>query len=287
MTSPPEVITSRDNPLVKELRRLAQDGAAYRKTGRVWIEGEHLCDAAYARGWKADIAVISDRNPHLAHIESAKIATKRIVISDTVMQSISGLESPASMGLVLVLPQTTAIEPGAKTVVIDCLQDPGNAGSILRSAAAFGYTQIIALKGSVALWGPKVLRAGMGAHFSLSIVEGASTGDLTGLQNPLAVTSSHRGQYLHDIQRDCYLLPKDDRLALTKQGIDADLASRIGSFNWVMGHEGQGVSDALEALAQVHVRIAQPGGQESLNVAAAAAICLQASAAALLIQNIG
>ncbi len=272
MTAPPSVITSRDNPLVKELRRLAQDGAAYRKTGQVWIEGEHLCDAAQARGWRAEIAVISERHQHLAQMECSRSATKLVVISDALMRDISGLESPAAIGLVLNLPQDMPIEATVRSVILDRLQDPGNAGSILRSAAAFGYAQIIALKGTVALWSPKVLRAGMGAHFSLRIVEAASISQLHELKHPLAVTSSHRGQYLHELQVKASL-SKDEHSAQELRGLLPD-------FSWVMGHEGQGVSEELEALATAHVRIAQPGGQESLNVAAAAAICLHASAAA-------
>jgi RNA methyltransferase, TrmH family len=276
MTSSPSIITSRDNPLVKELRRLAQDGAAYRKSGHVWVEGEHLCDAVQARRLRAEIAVISDKNMHLAGTEYARSATKLVVIQDAILREISGLESPAAMGLVLSLPQDRAVDATAKTVILDRLQDPGNAGSILRSAAAFGFTQVIALKGSAALWSPKVLRAGMGAHFSLSIVEGASLEQLNELKTPLAVTSSHRGQYLHEMQSQSQLLSKSEQSAHIPRRPLADLAQ----MNWALGHEGQGVSEALEALAQVHVRIAQPGGQESLNVAAAAAICLYASAAA-------
>jgi RNA methyltransferase, TrmH family len=275
MTSKPETITSRDNPLVKELRKLAQDGAAYRKAGRVWIEGEHLCDAAQARGLKAEIAVISDQKQHLTGMECARSATKLVVIADALLREISGLESPAAMGLVLSLPQDMPMEAAARSVILDRLQDPGNAGSILRSAAAFGVSQIIALKGTVALWSPKVLRAGMGAHFSLRIVEAASIEQLQDLKHPLAVTSSHRGQFLHELQAQGSL-QKDEHSA-------QDAYRRLADCAYVFGHEGQGVSDELEALAKAHVRIAQPGGQESLNVAAAAAICLHASAAARVV----
>ncbi len=272
MSSQVEVITSRDNPLIKELRKLAQDGAAYRKSGRVWIEGEHLCDAAQARRLKAEIAVISDQKQHLAGMECARSATKLVVIADTLMREISGLESPAAMGLVLSLPQDMPIEATARSVILDRLQDPGNAGSILRSAAAFGYAQIIALKGTVALWSPKVLRAGMGAHFSLQIVEAASLDQLQEMKHPLAVTSSHQGQYLHELQAQNSLSKKEQSAQ--------DLCRQLADFAWIFGHEGQGVSEELETLAKAHVRITQPGGQESLNVAAAAAICLHASAAA-------
>lgn len=275
MTSKPEVITSRDNPLVKELRKLAQDGAAYRKSGRVWIEGEHLCDAVQARGWRAEIAVISDQKQHLAGMECARTAIKSIVIADALMREISGLESASGIGLVLNLRQDMLIEANARSVILDRLQDPGNAGSILRSAAAFGFQQIIALSGTVALWSPKVLRAGMGAHFSLRIVEAASMEQLCELKHPLAVTSSHRGQYLHELSAQ-HLLSQEARSAQDIRRLSADLAN----FSWILGHEGQGVSDELQTIAKAHVRIAQPGGQESLNVAAAAAICLHASAAA-------
>lgn len=271
MTSKPDIISSRDNPLIKELRRLAQEGAAYRKAGRIWLEGEHLCDAAQARGWRADIAVISERNQHLASMECARNAIKSVVITDELMRAISGLESASGIGLVLSLPQELPIEPSARSVILDRLQDPGNAGSILRSAAALGYQQIIALNGTVALWSPKVLRAGMGAHFSLRIVEAASSEQLHALKLPLAVTSSHRGQYLHELQAQ-YLLSKEEHSAQHSYGL-------LPNFAWIFGHEGQGVSQALEGMASAHVRIAQPGGQESLNVAAAAAICLHASTA--------
>jgi RNA methyltransferase, TrmH family len=278
MPNSSDIITSRDNPLIKELRKLALDGGAYRKTGRVWIEGEHLCEAAALRGLRAEIAVISEKNQHLAGMESARIATKTIVIADALMREISGLESPAEMGLVLALPADMAVDTTARSVILDRLQDPGNAGSILRSAAAFGYEQIIALKGTVALWSPKVLRAGMGAHFSLRIVEAASLDRLDGLPNPMAVTSSHRGQYLHELQASSFLLSKEEQSAQEKRRQSAGLSQ----YSWVFGHEGQGVSAELEAKAQAHVRIAQPGGQESLNVAAAAAICLHASGAAVM-----
>jgi RNA methyltransferase, TrmH family len=249
-------ITSRENPLLKELRKLLQDGAAYRKTARFWIEGEHLCAAYLAKALLPLQAVVSESKQPIAQQICAQAAIKLIVIPDALMTDVSGLESVAGMGFICALPQDVHILPAAKTVILDRLQDPGNAGSILRSAAAMGYQQIVTLKGSVALYAPKVLRAGMGAHFGLHLVEGASVDDMASLQHPLAVTSSHQGQFLH-------------QLLLNKE-----LPTHV---NWALGHEGQGVCGQLQALAHLHVRIAQPGGEESLNVAAAAAICLHAS----------
>jgi TrmH family RNA methyltransferase len=176
------------------------------------------------------------------------------VIADALVADISGLESPAPMGFVIDLPDAPVVAAGQAAVVLDRVQDAGNVGSILRSASAFGFAQVLALKGTAALWSPKVLRAGMGAHFNLRLVEGLSEQDLDALELPLLVTSSHGGSLLH-------------RAALP------------WPCAWVMGHEGQGVSPALEARAAHRIRIAQPGGEESLNVGAAAAICLHASGA--------
>jgi TrmH family RNA methyltransferase len=254
-------ISSRDNPLLKDLRKLAQDPGAYRRLGRVWLEGDHLCRAALARGIKPAVAVFSESFWPQCPPEWMNVAIKTVVIEDSLLRAASGLESPASMGFVLELPARPALLPDAPSVVLDRLQDAGNAGSILRSAAAFGFKQVIALKGTAALWAPKVLRAGMGAHFGLRLIEGVEADALDELTVPLVATSSHRGEWLHEAK-----LPH--------------------ACAWLMGHEGQGVSAALEARANLHIRIAQPGGEESLNVAAAAAICLHATGAASLARSV-
>jgi len=255
-------ITSRDNAFLKDLRRLSQDSTAYRKQGRFWVEGDHLCRAALVRGVTPAVGVFSESFWPLAPVEWAQAATKLIVIPDALFSDISGLESPASMGFVFDLPLSAALQLDVASVILDRVQDAGNVGSILRSASAFGFKQIIALKGTAALWSPKVLRAGMGAHWGLQLIEGVALPALATLALPIVVTSSHRGSFLH--------------LALQNKELPMPCA-------WALGHEGQGVSAELEALARLHVRIAQPGGEESLNVAAAAAICLHASATASLV----
>ena len=247
-------IHSRDNPLLKDLRRLAQDSTAYRKQGRVWLEGDHLCRALLARGGRPALAVFTESFWPLAQAQYAQAAPKIIVIADALWAGISALEAPVreGMGFVLALPDAPALQPALPTVVLDRLQDAGNVGSILRSASAFGFSQVAALKGTAALWSAKVLRAGMGAHFGLRLVEGLAPDDIAALGLPLLATSSHQGDFLHQAR-----LP--------------------WPCGWLLGHEGQGVGPQLQALAAQHIRIAQPGGEESLNVAAAAAICLHAS----------
>jgi TrmH family RNA methyltransferase len=258
----PTVISSRDNAWFKELRRLAQDGTAYRRQGRVWLEGDHLCRALHARRGRAEVLVIAESlwadqgaGQGLPLSDWAAAAERCVLLPDPLFDGISGLGSPARLGMVMALPAAPALQPQAATVVLDRLQDAGNVGAILRCAAAFGFGQVIALQGTAGLWSPKVLRAGMGAHFGLALTESASPAVLSQLGVPILATSSHAGQWLHQ----------------------ADLPTPCA---WVFGHEGQGVATEVAALCTGAVRIVQPGGEESLNVATAAAICLHASAAA-------
>lgn len=249
-------ITARDNPLVKLLRKLVQDPAGYRKQGLLWLEGDHLCRAALERGLQPEWAVVAASKQANIPINWYTGAKKLAVLDDALMAQCSSLESPAHMGFVLALDsvQQTTVVPNTNTVVLDRIQDAGNVGSILRTASAMGFTQVLAIKGTAALWSPKVLRAGMGAHFALQLHEGLSADAVSQLQVPLLVTHLQGASYLHQTH-----LPSP--------------------CAWVMGHEGQGVQAALVEQAHILVRIAQPGGEESLNVAAAAAICLHASVA--------
>jgi len=255
----PVQISSRDNALLKDLRRLATGNTDYRKQGRFWAEGDHLVRAALARGVAPGIGVFSESFWPQALNLYGQTAAKNIVISDLLFDQLSTLESPARMGFVFELPAVPALQAAQASVVLDRVQDAGNVGAMLRSASAFGFKQVIALKGTAALWSPKVLRAGMGAHWGLRLIESAELSLVRQLTVPLLVTSSHRGDFLHQaLLNKCLPMP----------------------CAWAMGHEGQGVCAELETLASQHIRIAQPGGEESLNVATAAAICLHASATA-------
>jgi RNA methyltransferase, TrmH family len=251
-----DTITARDNPLLVRLRKLQRSGTAYRRSGEVWIEGEHLCSALVARGQRPLQALASESawaQPALRAL--AQAAPRVAVASDVLFAGVSELPSPAGIGFVIALPEPPALAPQAPSVVLDRLQDAGNVGSILRSAAAFGFRQVLALEGCAGLWSPKVLRAGMGAHFGLDLIEGLHGGDLQGLQVPLLAASVQASSSLHETT-----LP--------------------WPCAWVFGHEGQGVAADVAARCARSLRIPQPGGEESLNVAAAAAICLYASGAA-------
>lgn len=248
----PRHISSRAHALVKTLHRLATEPAASRRLGQVWLEGDHLARAFLARGGRAALAVVGasawlQPGPRELALQAAEI----VVIDDALLPEISSLESPAPIGFLIDLPSSGQQPlPGVATVVLDRLQDPGNVGTILRSAAALGVRQVLAMKGSAALWSPKVLRAGMGAHFAVALHTDAElTRVLAEFNGPAIVTSLDATQSLYalDLRQPCA---------------------------FVFGNEGAGVSAPVLARASHPVRIPMPGVAESLNVAAAVAVCL-------------
>ncbi|HZW22602.1 RNA methyltransferase [Noviherbaspirillum sp.] len=251
-----KAITSRDNPFYKELKQLATSSQARRKAGRSLLDGVHLCQAYLEQVGRPAFCVVSEGSD--AHAEVRQIAhscdaarVPCISLPESLYQAISQVEH--GVGLLFVVDTPDAAPPAVLTesaVLLDGLQDPGNLGSILRSAAAAGIRQVVCSKGTVFSWSPKVLRAGMGAHFALQIAENADLASLIRTSRiPVLATSSHASRRIYDI----------------------DLAKPVA---WLFGHEGQGVSEELLSLASERVSIPHLGPMESLNVAASAAVCL-------------
>jgi TrmH family RNA methyltransferase len=248
-------ITSRDNALFKELKQLATSAQARKKANQTLLDGIHLAQAALAHGVAPHYCIVSESaqyHPEVSGIldlcEAAFV--KCICLPDAMYQALSQVENGVA---VLLLIETPHIEDQAalteSAVLLDQIQDPGNLGSILRSAAAAGFKKVFCSPGTAAAWSPKVLRAGMGAHFLLEIVENADLARvIEESQVPIFATSSYA----------------------TKTIYTADLSQPTA---WLLGHEGQGVSEVLQAMATDTVIIPQLGKVESLNVAAAAAIC--------------
>jgi TrmH family RNA methyltransferase len=235
------LITSRDNPRVKRWARLAQDARLRRNERRAIVEGPHLVALA------KPVAVLVSESGRARGLGSPAA----VLLSDKVFQAIVDVESPQGIAAEIEIPKPQAV--GAPAVFLEGVQDPGNVGTILRSAAAFGIKAAVLDHACADPWSPKVLRAGMGAHFVLSIQE---TGDLR------EQIGSFPGRVLCTVPRGGVALA------------DADLAGAIG---WLLGGEGAGVTPGLQALAHQRITIGMAPGAESLNVAAAAAICFQAA----------
>ena len=249
-----KAIESKDNPLLVRLRKRLSDSSAYRVSGEIVLEGDHLARAFLLRGGEPKHVVITQDawQQHDLHEIAVRAGTVSIVPA-ALMKGLSALETPPNLLLIAPWVASAGIQPGVATVVLDRVQDAGNVGTLMRSAAAFGFGQVVALRGTAALWSPKVLRAGMGAHFALHLVEALEPTDLSALQLPLLGTSSYGQTPLH------------------KTPLPWPCA-------WVFGHEGQGVSKKLLDSCSMTLTIPQPGGEESLNVGAAAAVCLYESA---------
>ena len=251
-----KAIASRDNPKYKELKRLARHASARRTTHGAILEGIHLCEAFLQSSGVPVVCALSRSAEHNAEVaEIVTALTKRLaardilLIDDALFASLSQVERGVGILFAIDVPRQAAPERiDHSCVLLDRIQDPGNLGSILRSAAAAGMQHVYASRLSVDAWSPKVLRAGMGAHFALQVVEDCDLDALLSrVSIPLVATDSHAHETI----------------------FDADLGAEIA---WLFGNEGQGVAPALAARARA-LRIPQPGGLESLNVAAAAAIC--------------
>ncbi|MEQ1093228.1 MULTISPECIES: TrmH family RNA methyltransferase [Acinetobacter] len=244
-------LESKDNPKIKHLRGLIEQSSYRKKQGQTVLEGTHL-GLAWVEKKKKLNSIFTTENA-LEHPDICDILDEYegavFVIAESLYRDLSTLGTTLPFLAVVDLPSSSlSVDFSLDTLILENIQDPGNVGTLLRSAAAAGIKQVICTKGSAALWSPRVLRAGMGAHFSLNTYENVAIEDvLERFEIPVYVTSSHQAESLY--QKD-----------LTQACV------------WILGNEGQGVSDFALAHAQA-LSIPQPGGQESLNVAIAGSIC--------------
>jgi TrmH family RNA methyltransferase len=249
-----KAISSRDNPLVKQVKRLRESGRARREAGLTLADGVHLIEA----GLDADVAfsslLIAESALEQTEIRALLVRVPQTIqycVPDNLMNGLSPLETPTGILGLLPTPQIAeSPDPNQDWLVLDGVQDAGNVGTLLRTAAAAGVREVLLGPGCAQVWSPKVLRAGMGAQFVLRLHEAH---DLA------PALAAYRGQVAVT------------RLDGATPLWDADLREPIA---WVFGSEGQGVSAAVTARATLGIKVPMAQGIESLNVAAAAAICL-------------
>ena len=245
------VLTSRDNPKVKHWAMLARE-ARYRRTeGRALIEGPHLLAAALEHGYKP-VAVLATEKA-AADEEIGRLIARSglgaVMLSESLFGSISDVETPQGVAAEIAIPDE-AEGDGLSTVFLEGVQDPSNVGAIIRSAAAFGVGRILLDRDCADAWSPKALRAGMGGHFALRVYEtGRLAAHMDGFKGTLACAIPRGGGPLRE-------------------------AALRGSVGWIFGGEGRGLSEQTIQRAGLRVTIPMAPGTESLNVAAAAAICL-------------
>jgi TrmH family RNA methyltransferase len=246
-------IASRDNPQFRRLRRLAHSARERRDAGRMLLDGVHLIDAYVAVFGTHSLRLVA----RASSVDREEVAGRLalvpdpVVLSDILFDEISPVETPTGVLAVAPIPQPGPLVEADRDrfrLFLDGLQDPGNLGAVLRSAAAAGGQDVFLSAQCADPWSPKCLRAGMGAHFRLALHDRV---DL------LDAARSFSGR----------LLAADSR---GERGLfEVDLSGGIG---FIVGGEGAGVSPALAALAAERVRIPMAAGIESLNAAAAATL---------------
>jgi TrmH family RNA methyltransferase len=250
-------IASRDNPLFKELRKLSRTTQARKNAGVSVLEGVHLCQAYLQYVGQPRHAVFdagrvdSVGSLELAQLCAAVPESLQVRLEGGLIEDLETVQT--GQGVVFMVDTPAPSLPDRITencMLLDRIQDPGNVGSILRTCAAAGIRRVFLSEDTAFAWSPKVLRSGQGAHFSLAIHERVDLPALLGrLDVPLVATTL------------------EDATDLYAAALPAHVA-------WVMGHEGQGVRPVLQGAAAIRIRIPQEAAAESLNVAAAAAVCL-------------
>ena len=246
-------IASRDNPLFRELMQVAGSARERRRREASLIEGVHLCEAYLLRHGRPRMAVVAESafsHPEVAGLLK-RLDDPPVGLADALFKALSALEQGVGIAFLIDTPRPPLPSKlDEDCVYLDRLQDPGNVGTILRTCAAAGVSRVVTAPGTAWCWSPKVLRAGMGAHFHLFIHESVGWAELAPrIRVAVRAAAAGGGRGLWD----------------------ADLRAPA---LWLFGHEGGGLADGLLRAAGERLSIPQSGAVESLNVGVAAALCL-------------
>ena len=250
-----KILRSRDNPLLKHLIKLSGSSKERRLSGTAILDGEHLIEAyCAAQTDSLELVVASEtgmQRPGIKRLMELAPAHSRALIEDRLLSQISQVVTTSGILALIKTPippdLPSRIDDG---IFLEGIQDPGNLGSILRSALGAGLREVFLSSGTVFAWSPKVIRAGMGAHFHLAIHENVDLRQVCERANGLLIaTQSNALESIYD----------------------TDLR---GPVIWMFGNEGAGLSLAAKEASGSHLKIPMAGYTESLNIAAAAAICL-------------
>ena len=246
-------ITSPDNPFYKELCKLSNSARHRGKLGQTLLDGVHLLAAYLASGKQPLHLIVTDAASSDAEISALIHQLPDVPVTqldDALFAGLSELKTLSGVLVLIATPQFDTLPQNSRfALLLENIQDPGNLGSMLRSAAAAGCDSVYMSKGCADAWSPKVLRAAMGGHFVLKIYEHADLLNVADLFNGTIFAAS--------LQAASNLY--DNRLS--------------GNIAFAIGNEGAGLSSGLLGKA-IPVTIPMPGKVESLNAAAAAAICL-------------
>jgi TrmH family RNA methyltransferase len=250
-----KLLTSDANPLFRRWLRLATTPRAGRELGQTLAEGLHLAQAIEQSQWPV-IAALVRRGASGEAIERALASLPPQALRFELAASLYDRLSPVEhgVGLTLVIPFEPVAPPTASEadlIYLDGIQDPVNVGAVLRTAAAAGVAHVLCAPSTAAAWAPRALRSAMGAHFRIRISETVG---------PDAMDTALTDRWIGAVVQDAPSLWASD---LPQQAV-----------GWAFGSEGAGLSEPVLSRCALRVRIPMAGDTESLNVAAAAAVCL-------------
>ena len=256
-----KTITSRDNALFKRFAALSRSAPARKRNGMCLLEGEHLAQSYVERVGTLEIVAIraAADNLSLTAAQQALVGRAReaVLVAPQLFDSLSTLVSPTGVLAIAATPPVPALATGGFVLALDEVQDPGNVGTLIRTAAAAGVDQIWLSLGCAFAWSVKTLRAAQGAHFHIDVVEGID------LSRALAQFAGRRyGLLAHDVGG----LPSSDPFHAR---FETDVAL-------VLSNEGHGFSESLLPCLDGWLHIPMAAGIESLNVATAGALALYA-----------
>lgn len=255
-------ISSRDNPFFKELLKLAGSSRQRKKNGQTLLDGIHLVQAYLASSHKPQHLLVTEtalQDREVAALLKEFSGVPLTQFDDSLFADLSELKTPSGILALIEQPGPSVSPENSRfCLLLEDIQDPGNLGSMLRSAAAAGCDAVFLSKGCADAWSPKVLRAGMGGHFALR----QNSGQVMSIHESadlLAVAAAFQGELL--------AASLNTKVSL----YDCDLRDKLA---FAIGNEGAGLSDSLLAAVSQHITIPMPGRVESLNAAAATAVCL-------------
>ncbi len=257
--TPLKTISSRDNPLIKRFAALSRSAPARKRDGMCLLEGEHLAQSYVERVGSLEIVAIRDSSGTgaltPAQAALAQRSREAVLVAPALFDSLSTLVSPTGLLAIAAVPPTLAQATTGFVLALDEVQDPGNVGTLIRTAAAAGVAQVWLSPGCAFAWSVKTLRAAQGAHFHTQVLEDVD------LPAALAAFNGERWA----------TLPRDIGAVKTVSLFDAKFSQ---DSSLVLSNEGHGLSPAILPALTGGLRIPMAAGVESLNVATAGAIVM-------------
>ena len=257
-----KTISSRDNPLVKRFAALSRSAPARKRDGMCLLEGEHLAQSYVERVGDLELIAIRETRHGESSVQItptqralAQRAREAVIVAPALFDSLSTLTSPAGVLAIARVPFSSATATSGFVLALDEVQDPGNVGTLIRTAAAAGVAQVWLSPGCAFAWSVKTLRAAQGAHFHTQLLEDV---DL-----PVALAAFKGARWA--------TLPRDMGALKTASLFDTKFAANNAL---VLSNEGHGLSPNILPALSGGLRIPMAAGVESLNVATAGAIIL-------------